>query len=234
MLPDIIALLVEDDDRLALFTKQFLEHNGVRVAHVSDGEEAVRAMLNSSFDIVILDLMLPRQDGMSVCCEIRSRSDVPIIMVTARIEESHRILGLEVGADDYLPKPYSVRELLARIRAMVRRAKGRAGPANGALNVGPLSLFPDSLKATLHGRPLELTSYEFSLLRVLAERKNRVLSREQLLELAKGNAEDAFDRSIDVRISRLRQKLGDDPRNPALLRTVRNAGYLLTSEMRLP
>ena len=227
MRPDLTALLVEDDDRLAQFTAQYLENNGVAVTRVADGAEALKTALKTSFDVLILDLMLPGRDGLSVCKEIRTRSDMPILMVTAKTEESDRVLGLEIGADDYLTKPFSARELLARIRSIVRRARGLVGPSTRSLQVGPLELHLTSMRATLEGKVLDLTSYEFALLRVLAERQGRILSREQLLELANGNSEDAFDRSIDVRVSRLRQKLGDDPRRPSMLRTVRGAGYML-------
>jgi DNA-binding response OmpR family regulator len=155
---------------------------------------------------------------------------VPIIIVSARGEEADRVLGLEMGADDYLIKPFSARELLARIRAQVRRARGQVGPTTPTLlRVGSLLLDPARLEASLDGRPVPLTAYEFALLRVLAERAGRILSREQLLDLAKGSAEESFDRSIDVHISRLRQKLSDDPKNPRLLKTIRGAGYMLTA-----
>jgi DNA-binding response OmpR family regulator len=149
-------------------------------------------------------------------------------MVTARGEEIDRVLGLETGADDYIPKPYSSRELLARIRALVRRVRGHVGPATQPIQTGRLQLDPRSLTATLDGKPLSLTSNEFGLLRVLAERAGRVLSREQILDLVKGSADEVFDRSIDVHIFRIRQKLEEDPRNPKLLKTVRGAGYMLT------
>jgi DNA-binding response OmpR family regulator len=139
-------------------------------------------------------------------------------------------MGLELGADDYLAKPFSARELLARIRALVRRATGRAGPTTEEVHVGTLSLLPSSRRATLRGEDLALTSYEFSLLYALASRAGRILSREQLIELAGGNREDSFERSIDVHVSRLRHKLGDDPRRPRLLKTVRGAGYIFSDE----
>ena len=225
------VLLVEDDERLARLTARYLEGHGVVVSVARDGEEAVEVARRTSFDAVLLDLMLPGKDGLEVCRELRQRSDVPIIMVTARGEEVDRVLGLEGGADDYLAKPYSSRELLARVRAQVRRARGQTGPRRSdVLEVGPLRLDPDALAVTLDGRPVVLTAYEFALLQALAERPGRVLSREALLDRAKGSAEEAFDRSIDVRISRLRAKLGDDPKSPRLLKTVRGAGYLLAVE----
>jgi two-component system response regulator RstA len=227
---DITALLAEDDERLARFTAEYLEQNGVQVTCIGDGESALREAGARSFDIVILDLMLPGRDGLSVCRALRASSGVPILMVTARTDEPDRVVGLELGADDYLGKPFSARELLARVRALVRRARGRLGPSSDVLRVGPLELRLSSMTASHRGRPLELTSYEFAILRVLAERQGRVLSREQILELARGSAEDAFDRSIDVRISRIRHKLGDDPRRPSILRTIRGAGYMMTGE----
>jgi DNA-binding response OmpR family regulator len=229
---EITALLIEDDDRLARFTVDFLLQNGVAVARAADGDEGLSEALRKTYDVIILDLMLPGRDGLEVCKQLRARSNVPILVVTARVDEVDRLLGFELGADDYLPKPFSPRELLARLRAHVRRARGQVGPAamTNCVRVGDLELYPLSLRATLGGRELELTSYEFALLRVLAERAGRPLTREQLLELAKGGAEDSFERSIDIRVSRLRQKLGDDPRRPRLLKTVRGMGYMLAME----
>ncbi|MBN1206041.1 MAG: response regulator transcription factor [Myxococcaceae bacterium] len=221
------VLLVEDDERLARLTARYLQEHGLVVTVAHTGTEGLAEASRHSYDVVLLDLMLPGRNGLEVCRELRTRSNVPIIMVTARGEEIDRVLGLETGADDYLPKPYSSRELLARIRAQVRRARGQAGPANQPIQVGRLQLDPRSLSATLDGRALSLTSYEFGLLRVLAERAGRVLSREQILDLVKGSADEVFDRSIDVHIFRLRQKLEEDPRNPKLLKTVRGAGYML-------
>ncbi len=220
------VLLVEDDAKLARLTRDYLEHHGLLVTSVADGNSAVREGLRADIDVVVLDLMLPGRDGFDVCRELRSKSHVPIIAVTARVDVADRVLGLTLGADDYVTKPFAARELLARIEAVARRAQGRAGP-EAQLRVGRLQLDTASLTATLDGRALQLTAYEFALLRVLADNAGRVLSRERLLELAKGNADEAFDRSIDVRISRLRQKLGDDPRHPVLLKTVRGSGYLL-------
>ncbi len=194
--------------------------------HIVDGADGLRAALKRTHDAVILDLMLPTMDGLAVCRQLRAHSDVPVIMVTARIQEVDRVSGLELGADDYVSKPFSPRELLARLRATVRRARGMLA-RESVLRVGSLELSTSSMTATLRGRVLDLTSYEFAILRVMAERCGHPLTREQILDTAKGSAEDAFDRSIDVRISRLRQKLGDDPRRPTLLRTVRGVGYVL-------
>jgi DNA-binding response OmpR family regulator len=237
MIPDVtttstplLVLLVEDDLRLAALTREYLEGHGVAVVHVADGRKAQEEALSGRYDAVLLDLMLPGRDGLDVCREVRTRSDVPIVVLTARGEEADRVMGLELGADDYLGKPYSPRELLARIRAVVRRAKGRAGPATEAVKVGGLLVDPAARRVVLDGKEITLTGYEFALLFALARRAGRVLAREQLMELAKGSAEDAFDRSIDVHVSRLRQKLGDDPKHPRLIKTVRGAGYVLAGE----
>jgi two-component system OmpR family response regulator len=228
-MPGARVLLVEDDAKLARLTSDYLSHHGLDVTRVADGPAAIREGQKPEIDVVVLDLMLPGCDGFEVCRELRKVSHVPIIAVTARVDVADRVLGLELGADDYMTKPFAARELLARIHAVTRRARGKAGPAAREVQVGKLLLDVAGLSATFDGRPLNLTSYEFSLLRVLADHAGRVLSREQLLELAKGNADEAFDRSIDVRISRLRHKLGDDSRHPSLLKTIRGSGYMLTA-----
>jgi DNA-binding response OmpR family regulator len=223
------VLLVEDDAKLARLTAEYLEHHELKVTRVGDGPSAIREGLKPDVDVVVLDLMLPGCDGFEVCRELRKSSHVPIIAVTARAEVADRVLGLELGADDYMTKPFAARELLARIHAVTRRARGKAGPPPREIQVGRLTLDVAGLNASLDGKPLGLTSYEFALLRVLADHAGRVLSRERLLELAKGNADEAFDRSIDVRISRLRHKLGDDSRHPVMLKTIRGSGYMLTA-----
>jgi DNA-binding response OmpR family regulator len=223
------ALFVEDDERLASLTARYLEGHGVAVTWVGDGQQGLAEALKGKHDVLILDLMLPRKSGLEICREVRARISVPIIILTALGEEADRVLGLESGADDYLAKPFSSRELLARLRALVRRGRGMVGPSRESLRVGQLELSPRDYSATLAGQSLGLTTAEFILLRVLAERAGRVLSREQLLDLTKGSSEEAFDRSIDAHISRLRHKLGDDPRQPRLLKTIRGAGYMLTS-----
>jgi DNA-binding response OmpR family regulator len=223
----IKVLLVEDDARLAQLTARYLETHGVIVTIAGDGVEGQAEALRRQYDCVVLDLMLPGRDGIEVCRQLRGRSDVPIVMVTARGEEADRVLGLESGADDYVTKPFSPRELLARIRANVRRVRGQAGPERDTIQIGKLLLDPARMAVTLDGKSIEVTAYEFAILRALAQRPGRVLSREQLLDLAKGSADLSFDRSIDVHVSRLRAKLGDDSRSPKILKTVRGAGYML-------
>lgn len=223
----ISVVYVEDDEKLARLTARYLESHGVVVTLARDGSEGVSAVLRERPDVVLLDLMLPGMDGFEVCRQLRSRIDTPILMVTARGEEADRVMGLEGGADDYIAKPFSSRELLARIRAHSRRARGHAGPEDGLLSVGPLTIESSTRRATLNGEDLALTTYEFDLLKVLAERAGRVLTREQLVDRVRGSADEAFDRSIDVHISHLRRKLGDDPRNPSVIKTIRGVGYVL-------
>jgi len=229
-LASIKVLLVEDDTRLAQLTARYLESHGVVVTVADNGIDGQSEALRRQYDCIVLDLMLPGRDGIEVTRELRARTDVPIVMVTARGEEADRVLGLEVGADDYVTKPFSPRELLARIRATVRRVRGQVGPGQSTIHVGGLVLDPARMTVELDGRPIEVTAYEFAILRALAQRPGRVLSREQLLDVAKGSAELSFDRSIDVHVSRLRAKLGDDSRSPKILKTVRGVGYLLAGE----
>jgi len=223
----IHVLYVEDDDRLARMTSRYLESHGVRVTWASEGRAALTEVLRERPDVVLLDVMLPGMNGFELCKEIRQRLDTPVIMVTALTEEDDRVVGLEGGADDYLTKPFSSRELLARIRAQVRRATGNVGPKAETIEVGGLRLEPKTMRVWLDGTELALTSYEFSLLRALAERAGQVLTREKLVDLVRGSAEEAFDRSVDVHVSHLRQKLGDDPRHPRILKTIRGVGYML-------
>ncbi len=228
--PPISALLVEDDARLARLTADYLQSHGVTVSVQPDGPRGLEQALRTRFDVVLLDVMLPGKSGLEVCRELRQRSDVPVIVLTARDEEADRVLGLETGADDYLVKPFSPRELLARIQAVVRRARGKVGPAQRLVQVGGLVIDPAGHRATHDGRELALTAHELSFLRVLAERPGRVLSREQLIDLSGGSSEESFDRSIDVLVSRLRQKLGDDPKKPRWLKTIRGVGYVFAPE----
>jgi two-component system OmpR family response regulator len=222
-------LIVEDDERLSLLTARYLEQYEMLVTRVADGREAIRVASQGSFDLVLLDLMLPGCDGLEVCRALRQRLDVPIIILTARAGEVDRVLGLEMGADDYVAKPFSSRELLARVRAQVRRARGKAGPSTQPLRAGRIEVNPAQLTASIDGRELPLTGYEFTLLRALVERAGRVLTRDQLLAITNREADAVFDRSIDGHICRLRQKLGDDPRRPTILKTIRGAGYVLAA-----
>ncbi len=223
----ISVLYVEDDAKLARLTARYLESHGLVVSIAGTGPEALVSLGRTRPDVILLDLMLPGMDGYEVCRQLRARVDTPIIMVTARGEEADRVMGLEGGADDYMAKPFSSRELLARIRAHARRARGRVGPEKSAVSAGALTIDPVARRATFRGEELVLTTYEFDLLRVFAERPGRVLTREQLVDQVRGSAEEAFDRSIDVHISHLRKKLGDDPKNPTVLKTVRGVGYIL-------
>ncbi len=224
------VVYIEDDARIARLMAKYLESHGVLVTLASDGAEGVATVMRERPDLVLLDLMLPGIDGIEVCRQLRARTDTPIIMVTARGEEADRVMGLEGGADDYIVKPFSSRELLARIRAQSRRARGRVGPSAEQVRVGSLVLEASAMSATLNGVLLVLTTYEFMLLHALAERAGRVMTREQLVDLVRGSADEAFDRTIDVHISHIRQKLNDDPRNPKFLKTVRGVGYMLAAD----
>ena len=228
MVDAMSVLLVEDDGRLAKFTADYLVQHGLQVTVVGDGESAVHETLRARFDVVVLDIMLPKQDGLSVCRSIRASSDVPIIMTTARVEEADRVLGLELGADDYVIKPFSPRELLARLRAVVRRDRGDLAPKSRLVRVGSLAINPANRTATVGQLILSLTTAEFDLLSALAQHPGRILSREQLLRLARGSDSETFDRAIDVQISRLRQKLGAHPGGADLIRTIRGVGYMLS------
>lgn len=226
--PEIRVVYVEDDERLARLTTQYLNAHRVEVTLVTRGDQAVSEVQRVHPDVVLLDLMLPGADGIEVCRQLRQRTDVPIIMVTARTEEADRVLGLEGGADDYVAKPFQSRELLARIRAQARRGRGESGPRAERIDIGALTIDAATMEVTVRGTPLVLTTIEFSLLHVLAQRAGRVLAREQLLQLLHGTADEAFDRSIDVVVSRVRAKIEEDPRTPRLLKTIRGAGYMLT------
>ena len=224
---NLFVVFIEDDAKLARLTAKYLESHGVRVIVEAEPRAGIARVLRERPDVVLLDLMLPGMDGYEVCRELRSRVDTPILMVTARGEEADRVMGLEGGADDYIPKPFSSRELLARIRAHGRRARGRAGPADPLLTAASITIDTTARRATFDGNELSLTTYEFDMLRALVERAGRVLTREQLVDLVRGNAEEAFERSVDVHVSHLRKKLGDDPRKPRILKTVRGVGYML-------
>jgi DNA-binding response OmpR family regulator len=216
-------LLIEDDDRLAGLISEYLGEAGFRIAHVTLGQAGLARLAHEPHDAVVLDLSLPDMDGLDVCRELRARFDVPVLMLTARGEPADRVVGLELGADDYLGKPFEPRELLARLRAILRR--GRGGAAR-ALRFGRLEIDRDARAVRLDGAERALTSYQFALLTALAENAGRVLTRDNLMDLLKGEPLDAFDRSIDVHVSRLRQVIEDDPKKPRRIITVRGAGYV--------
>jgi DNA-binding response OmpR family regulator len=224
------VLLIEDDDRLAGMVSDYLGQSGFVVEHVTSGELGLARLSRGDFDAVLLDLMLPGADGFEICRRIRSNHDLPILMLTARGDDTDRIVGLELGADDYLPKPFNPRELLARLRAVLRRSqRGRfvSGQADeSALRFGRLEIDPTSRRVKVGDQEQSLTGYQFDLLLALARHAGRVLTRDQLLDLVKGEALEAFDRSIDVHISRIRALIEDDPRHPKRIVTVRGAGYL--------
>jgi DNA-binding response OmpR family regulator len=217
-------LLIEDDTRLAGMVAEYLGKAGFHVIHAPTGTRGVALYGRESVDAVILDLMLPDADGLEICRLIRSRSDGPILMLTARGDPMDRVVGLEMGADDYLPKPFEPRELLARLRAILRRS--RAGPRPEVLRYGRLEIDRGSREARLDGAPRPLTSYQFALLLALAEHAGRVMSRDSLMDLLKGEPIEAFDRSIDVHVSRIRAAIEDDPKKPRRIVTVRGAGYV--------
>ena len=222
-------LLIDDDRKLCRLIAAYLEPLGYDVTAVHTGPEGVERAAEP-WQAVILDLMLPGMDGFEVLKQIRKTNDVPVLMLTARGDEADRIVGLEIGADDYLPKTFSTRELLARLRAVIRRSSIRQEKPSAEapeLVSGPVRLSMGARVATLDDKPLDLTPVEFDLLACLVRARGRVKSREQLLEEIRDRNYEVFDRSIDVHISALRKKLGDDPKAPRFIRTVRTAGYML-------
>jgi len=218
-------LLVEDDDRLAPLVVRHLTDSGFAVSWVGDGELAWRRLAEGNVALVVLDVMLPGEDGLSLCRRLHKQFNVAIIMVTARGQESDRILGLELGADDYLPKPFSLWELEARIKAVLRRYGRPPSAASAAFAAGPLTIDPQHRTVLLESRRIELTRSEFDLLAMLARDPGRVFSREQLLECVRGGDTDAFDRAVDTHVSNLRRKIERDPKSPILLKTVWGVGY---------
>jgi DNA-binding response OmpR family regulator len=223
-------LVIDDDRKLCRLIRDYLAPMGYAVEAAHTGPDGVARATAEAWQAIILDLMLPGMDGFEVLKRIRARADVPVLMLTARGDEADRIVGLEIGADDYLPKTFSTRELLARLRAVTRRS-GRAKPPEEEEQeewiVGQLRVRPASRTAVLGDQPLSLTPVEFDLLASLAKAKGRVKSREALLDEIRERDYDVFDRSIDVHISALRKKLNDDPKNPRFIRTLRAAGYMM-------
>lgn len=221
-------LVVDDDRKLAQLIRDYLTPMGYEVELRHNGPDGLAEALASPYEAVILDVMMPGMDGISVLRELRKKSDVPVLMLTALGEEADRIVGLEIGADDYLPKTFSSRELLARLRAVTRRARIPADSgAPSELCCGMLRLCVETHTAVLGDQPLDLTTLEFSILTSLLKSKGRVKTRERLIEEVSERRFDIFDRSIDVHVSSLRKKLGDDAKNPRFIRTVRGIGYSL-------
>jgi DNA-binding response OmpR family regulator len=223
-------LVIDDDKKLCRLIADYLTPMGYNVSLVHTGPDGVERATADSWSAVILDLMLPGMDGFEVLKQIRKTSEVPVLMLTARGEEADRIVGLEMGADDYLPKTFSPRELLARLRAVTRRSARTASAGDGGreaeIVVGQLRVDPNTRTAVFKDQPLTLTPVEYDLLASLARARGRVKSREQLLEEIRDRNYEVFDRSIDVHISALRRKLGDDAKEPRFIRTVRAAGYM--------
>ncbi len=222
------VLVIDDDRKLCRLIRDYLEPLGYDITAVHTGPEGLTSATSEPWQAVILDVMLPGLDGFDVLKGIRRHNDVPVLMLTALGEEADRIVGLEIGADDYLPKTFSTRELLARLRAVMRRS-ARTRPETRAeeLAVGPLRINPSAHTAALDDKPLVLTAVEFDLLASLARSRGRVKTREQLLEEVRTRNYDVFDRSIDVHIAALRRKLGDDAKEPRFIRTIRAVGYML-------
>jgi DNA-binding response OmpR family regulator len=217
-------LIIEDDERLSAMVAEYLQQSGFRVSARAEGGEGLSLLEREPFDALILDLMLPDLDGFEVCRRVRAGSDIPILMLTARGEATDRVVGLELGADDYLPKPFNPRELLARLRAILRRRAPSTPEA--ALRFGRLEIDRGARAVRLDGEDKPLTAHQYALLIALAENAGRIMSRESLMDLLKGEPLEAFDRSIDVHISRIRAAIEDDPKRPRRIITVRSAGYV--------
>ena len=231
-------LMIEDDARLAQMVAQYLSQSGFQVALAPDGRSGLAHLQGhhgeAPPDLVVLDLMLPDIDGLEVCRRIRalpgSAAQTPVLMLTAKGDPMDRIIGLEIGADDYLPKPFEPRELLARIRAVLRRHVPGAAPASQLMHFGSLDIDRDARTVTVAGKNCELTSYQFDLLAALAERAGRVLTRDQIMEAVRGRELDAFDRSIDVHMGRIRAAIETDPKTPKRILTVRGVGYVFARQ----
>jgi two-component system, OmpR family, phosphate regulon response regulator OmpR len=219
-------LLVEDDPRLAEMLSEYLGQAGFTVTVAPLGATALERLARADYDAVVLDLMLPDMDGLDICRRLRARADTPVLMLTARGEPIDRIVGLELGADDYLPKPFEPRELLARLRAILRRRSRAAVPGEKPLTFGRLEIDTAAHAVRLDGTQCELTGYQYDLLVTLAKNAGRVLSRDALLDAVKGEQLESFDRSIDVHVSRIRAAIEDNPKKPRRVITVRGSGYV--------
>ena len=231
-------LMIEDDARLAQMVGEYLGQSGMQVMHQADGASGLAQLQGQGPeplpDLVILDLMLPDMDGLDVCRRIRAlpgpAAQVPVLMLTAKGDPMDRIIGLEIGADDYLPKPFEPRELLARIRAILRRRTDTSATTTQLLRFGTLEIDRDARSVTVAGQACELTSYQFDLLVTLAERAGRVLTRDQIMEAVRGRELEAFDRSIDVHMGRIRAAIEVDAKNPRRILTVRGVGYVFAKQ----
>jgi DNA-binding response OmpR family regulator len=222
------VLLIEDDARLAEMVSEYLGAAGFDVAHVASGTAALERLAQRPYDALVLDLTLPDIDGLEVCRHVRTKWATPVLMLTARGEPMDRVVGLELGADDYLPKPFEPRELLARLKAILRR--GRTTGRSDLLRFGRLEIDRDARAVRVDGAERTLTALQYALLVALAENAGRVLSRDALMDLVKGQPLEAFDRSIDVHVSRIRAAIEDDPKKPRRLITVRGAGYVFARQ----
>ncbi|MGH2380235.1 MAG: response regulator transcription factor [Candidatus Limnocylindria bacterium] len=230
-------LLVDDDPKIRELLRLYVERDGHQALFAADGEAAVVTALRARPDLILLDVMLPRLDGFEVCRRIRDASDVPILLLTARSGEGDTVIGLDMGADDYVVKPFSPRELMARVRALLRRRRTDGDGDEPLLVAGQLSVDPNAVEARLEGRELDLTPFEFRILRWLMLRPGRVLSRDELIDALHGDGDPGiYDRTIDVHLGRLRRKLGDDAARPRFIATVRTVGYkfIATVERREP
>ena len=222
------VLLIDDDVRLYELLASYLEQNGFSVTCVADGPQGLAALALGTFDAVLLDVMMPGMDGLEVCKRIRAKSRVPVLMLTAKGDETDRVVGLEIGADDYVAKPFSPRELLARLRAVLRRTNPEA--AHEQIRIGEIVIDVPGRQVSADGKEIDLTGVEFDILLALARRPGRVVAREALLEEAGRGDVTVSDRTVDVHISHLRQKLGDDPKAPRRIKTVRGVGYVFAKE----
>ena len=222
------VLLIEDDSRLAAMVSEYLGEAGYRVTTAASGASGLERLAKEPYDALVLDLTLPDMDGLEVCRQLRARGDLPVLMLTARGDAMDRVVGLELGADDYLPKPFEPRELLARLKAILRR--GQASSRSKLLRFGRLEIDRDARAVRVDGAAKPLTSFQFALLAALAENAGRVLSRDALMDLVRREKMDAFDRSIDVHVSRIRAVIEDDPKKPRRIITVRGAGYVFAKQ----
>ena len=221
-------LLIEDDSRLAAMVSEYLGGAGYRVATAASGAAGLEQLGAVPYDALVLDLTLPDMDGLEVCRRLRARWQLPVLMLTARGDAMDRIVGLEIGADDYLPKPFEPRELLARLKAILRRANRET--KDSVLRFGHLEIDRDARAVRVEGKERTITSFQFAVLVTLAENAGRVLSRDALMDLMKGEKLEAFDRSIDVHVSRIRAAIEDDPKKPRRIITVRGAGYVFAKQ----